>query len=91
MRPLLVLGVALDEEGEALAVRGKSGWVGMAAIVLVLGEGGYKARLGALAEDLFERAKRGRNDGTTIDPLTYSTVYATLVHRQQLEMEALNE
>src|SRR5258708_22571373 len=36
------------------------------------------ARLGALAEDLFERAKRGRNDGTAIDPLTYSTVYATL-------------
>jgi hypothetical protein len=45
------------------------------------------ARLGALAEDLFERAKRNAQ----IDPLTYSTTYATLVNSQQREMELLNE
>jgi hypothetical protein len=45
------------------------------------------ARLGALAEDLFERAKRNAQ----IDPLTYSMTYAALVHRQQREMELLNE
>jgi hypothetical protein len=45
------------------------------------------ARLGALAEDLFERAKRNAQ----IDPLTYSATYATLVNSQQREMELLNE
>jgi hypothetical protein len=45
------------------------------------------ARLGALAEDLFERAKHNAQ----IDPLTYSTTYATLVNSQAREMEALNE
>jgi hypothetical protein len=45
------------------------------------------ARLGALAEDLFERAKRNAQ----IDPLIYSTTYATLVNSQQREMELLNE
>jgi hypothetical protein len=45
------------------------------------------ARLGALAEDLFERAKRNAQ----IDPLTYSTTYATLVNSQQREMELLDQ
>jgi hypothetical protein len=44
------------------------------------------ARLGALAEDLFERAKRNAE----IDPVYYSTTYATLVNSQQREMELLN-
>jgi hypothetical protein len=48
------------------------------------------ARLGALAEDLFERAKRGRGEAP-VDPLTYSTAYATLVNAQQREMELLNQ
>jgi hypothetical protein len=45
------------------------------------------ARLGALAEDLFERAKRNAQ----IDPLTSAQTYATLVNSQQREMELLNE
>ena len=45
------------------------------------------ARLGALAEDLFERAKRNAQ----IDPLTYGATYATLINSQMREMEALNE
>ncbi|MGC1662514.1 hypothetical protein [Bradyrhizobium sp.] len=45
------------------------------------------ARLGALAEDLFERAKRNEQ----IDPLAYDATYAALIHRQQIAMELLNE
>jgi hypothetical protein len=45
------------------------------------------ARLGALAEDLFERAKRNAQ----IDPVYYSERYMMLVHRQQVAMDKLNE
>jgi hypothetical protein len=45
------------------------------------------ARLGALAEDLFERAKRNE----LIDPLAYDATYAALIHRQQIAMELLNQ
>jgi hypothetical protein len=45
------------------------------------------ARLGALAEDLYERAKRNPQ----IDPVYYSERYMMLVHRQQVAMDKLNE
>ncbi|SRR5258708_1631830 len=46
------------------------------------------ARFGALAEDLFYRAKKY---GAAIDPIHYSTVYATLVNSMNREMEALSQ
>ena len=49
------------------------------------------ARLGALAEDLFNRANRHSGSSAAIDPIAYSNTYATLVNAQSREIEALND